>query len=205
MEEIVRGFNFLIDQGKCFYWGTSEWNADEIERAQHVATRLGLVGPLMEQPQYNMLCRERVEKEYALLYEEYGMGLTPFSPLKAGILTGKYNDGIPKDSRFAQSEDNYVKMMQERFQTQEWQEEAKKVAALKPIAEKLGTSQARLAMAWVLKNPNVSSAITGASKPEQVWDSVRCLELLPKLTEEVMGEIDSVLGNKPVPLTRRFG
>lgn len=205
MEEIVRGFNFLIDQGKCFYWGTSEWNADEIERAQHVATRLGLVGPLMEQPQYNMLARERVEKEYALLYEEYGMGLTPFSPLKAGILTGKYNDGIPKDSRFAASDDNFVKMMRERFQTEEWQEEAKKVASLKPIAEKLGTSQARLAMAWVLKNPNVSSAITGASRPEQVWDSVRCLELLPKMTEEVMGEIDSVLGNKPVPLTRRFG
>ena len=205
MEEIVRGFNFLIDTGKCFYWGTSEWNADEIERAQHVATRLGLVGPLMEQPQYNMLCRERVEKEHALLYEEYGMGLTPFSPLKAGILTGKYNDGIPKDSRFAASDDNFVKMMRERFQTEEWQEEAKKVASLKPIADKLGTSQARLAMAWVLKNPNVSSAITGASRPEQVWDSVRCLELLPKLTEEVMGEIDSVLGNKPVPLTRRFG
>ena len=205
MEEVVRGFNFLIDQGKCFYWGTSEWNADEIERAQHVATRLGLVGPLMEQPQYNLLCRERVEREYALLYEVYGMGLTPFSPLKAGILTGKYNDGVPKDSRFAQSDDNFVKMMQKRFQTQEWEEEAKKVAALKPIAEKLGTSQARLAMAWVLKNPNVSSAITGASKPEQVWDSVRCLELLPKLTDEVMGEIDSVLGNKPVRLTRRFG
>lgn len=205
MEEIVRGFNFLIDQGKCFYWGTSEWNADEIERAQHVATRLGLVGPLMEQPQYNMLCRERVEKEYALLYEEYGMGLTPFSPLASGILTGKYNDGIPKDSRFAASGDDFAKEMRERFQTDEWREEAKKVAALKPIAEKLGTSQGRLAMAWVLKNPNVSSAITGASRPEQVWDSVRCLELLPKMTEEVMGEIDGVLVNKPEPLTRRFG
>ena len=162
MEEIVRGFNFLIDTGKCFYWGTSEWNADEIERAHHVATRLGMVGPLMEQPQYNMLARERVEKEYQLLFEEYGMGLTPFSPLKA-------------------------------------------VADLNPIAEKLGTSQARLAMAWVLKNPNVSSAITGASKVEQVWDSVRALEVLPKLTDEVMSEIDKVLGNKPASLTRRFG
>jgi voltage-dependent potassium channel beta subunit len=204
MEEIVRGFNFLIDRGLCFYWGTSEWSADEIERAQHVATRLGMVGPLMEQPQYNMLWRDKVEVEYSLLYEEYGMGLTPFSPLKAGILTGKYNDGIPKDSRFAVSDDGFVKMMQERFQTKEWEEEAKKVATLKPVADKLGTSQARLAMAWVLKNPNVSSAITGASRVEQVWDSIRALELLPKLTPEIMEEIDGVLKNKPTPLTRRF-
>ncbi|KAK3054715.1 hypothetical protein LTR09_004444 [Extremus antarcticus] len=204
MEEVVRGFNFLIDQGKCFYWGTSEWNADEIERAQHWATKLNMVGPLMEQPQYNMLVRERVEKEYSLLYENYGMALTPFSPLKAGILTGKYNDKIPEDSRFAKSDDAFVKMMRERFETDEWQEEAEKVASLKPIAEKLGTSQTRLAMAWVLKNPNVASAITGASKPEQVYDSVRSLELLPKMTDEIMKEIDDVLGNKPAALTRRF-
>ena len=161
----------------------------------------------MEQPQYNMLCRERVEKEYALLYEEYGLGLTPFSPLKAGILTGKYNESIPKDSRFGEgtSDDNFVKMMRERFQSEEWQAEAKKVAALKPVADKLGTSQARLAMAWVLKNPNVSSAITGASRPEQIYDTVKCLDLLPKMTEEIMKEIDDILGNKPTPLTRRFG
>lgn len=205
MEEVVRGFNFLIDQGKCFYWGTSEWNADEIERAHHVATRLGMVGPLMEQPQYNMLVRERVEKEYSLLYPEYGLGLTPFSPLKAGILTGKYNESVPKDSRFGEgtSDDGFVKYMRERFQTEEWQAEAKKVAALKPVAEKLGTSQARLAMAWVLKNPNVSSAITGASRPEQIYDSVKSLELLPKMTDEVMQEIDEILGNKPTPLKKR--
>ena len=205
MEEIVRGFNFLIDQGKCFYWGTSEWNADEIERAHHAATRLGLVGPLMEQPQYNMLVRERVEKEYQLLYEQYGLALTPFSPLKAGILTGKYNDGIPKDSRFAVSDDGFVKNMQERFQTEEWEKEAEKVVSLKPVADSLGTTQATLAMAWVLKNSNVASAITGASRPEQVWDSVRSLELLPKLTDDMMTKIDKVLGNKPAPLVRRFG
>jgi voltage-dependent potassium channel beta subunit len=205
MEEIVRGFNFLIDQGKTFYWGTSEWSADEIERAHHVASRLGMVGPLMEQPQYNMLVRDRVESEYQLLYEEYGFGLTPFSPLKAGILTGKYNDGIPKDSRFAVSGDNFVKMMQERFQTEDWQKEAKKVASLKPIADKLGTNQAQLAMAWVLKHPNVASAITGASRVEQVWEAVRSLDVLPKLTDEIMKEIDDVLGNKPKPLVRRFG
>ena len=205
MEEIVRGFNFLIDQGLTFYWGTSEWNADEIERAHNVASRLNLVGPLMEQPQYNLLCRERVEKEYALLYAEHGLGLTPFSPLKAGILTGKYNDGIPSDSRFAQSEDNFAKSMNARFETDDWRVEAKKVASLKPVADKLGCSQAALAYAWVLKNPNVASAITGASKPEQVYDAVRSLEIVPKLTEEVMREIDQILGNKPEPLVQRFG
>ena len=204
MEEIVRGFNFLIDQGSTFYWGTSEWNADEIERAHHVATRLNLVGPVMEQPQYNMLVRERVEREYALLYEVHGLGLTPFSPLKGGILTGKYNEGIPEDSRFAVSDDNFVKSMQQRFQTEDWQQEARKVASLKPVAERLGCSQAALAYAWVLKNPNVASAITGASRVEQVYDAVRSLEVLPKMTEDVMGEIDGVLGNKPAALVRRF-
>ena len=204
MEEIVRGFNYLIDTGKTFYWGTSEWNADEIERAHHVATRLNLVGPLMEQPQYNMLVRDRCEREYQLLYEEYNLALTPFSPLKGGILTGKYNEGIPSDSRFAQSDDAFVKSMQKRFETEDWQAEAKKVASLKPIAEKLGTDQARLAMAWVLKNPHVASAITGASRPEQVWDAVRAIDVLPKLTDEIMKEIDEVLGNKPAALVRRF-
>ena len=204
MEETVRAFNYLIDTGKTFYWGTSEWNADEIERAHHVATRLNLVGPVMEQPQYNMLVRDRCEREYQLLYENYGMALTPFSPLKAGILTGKYNDGIPEDSRFATSNDQFAKRMTERFGTDDWAQEAKKVAALKPIAEKLGTSQANLAMAWVIKNPNVASAITGASRVEQVYDSVKALAVLPKLTDEVMKEIDEVLGNKPAALVRRF-
>jgi len=205
MEEVVRGFNFLIDQGKTFYWGTSEWNADEIERAHHIATKLGMVGPLMEQPQYNMLVRERVEKEYALLYKECGIGLTPFSPLKGGILTGKYNDGIPSDSRFAQTTDNFISSAKKRFETEEWQAEAKKVAALKPVAEKLGTNQAMLAMAWVLKNPHVASAITGASRVEQVYEAVKSLDVLAKLTDEVMKEIDDILGNKPEALTMRFG
>lgn len=205
MEEIVRGFNFLIDQGLTFYWGTSEWNADEIERAHNVASRLHLVGPLMEQPQYNLLIRERVEREYALLYPEHGLGLTPFSPLKAGILTGKYNDGIPSDSRFAQSSDNFAKSMNARFETDDWRAEAAKVAALKPIAEKLGCSQAQLAYAWVLRNPNVASAITGASRPEQVYEAVRALEVVEKLTEGVMAEIDDILGNKPEALVMRFG
>jgi aryl-alcohol dehydrogenase-like predicted oxidoreductase len=116
------------------------------------------------------------------------------------------SDGIPSDSRFGhKSDDHYIKSMQQKFGTEDWENELKKVAALKPIAEKLGTSQGRLAMAWVLKNPHVASAITGASRPEQVYDSVQAIDLLPKLTAEIMKEIDEVLGNKPEPLTKRFG
>lgn len=146
-----------------------------------------------------------MEREYALLYPEHGLGLTPFSPLKAGILTGKYHDGIPGDSRVARSGDNFAKGMARRFETEDWRAEARKVASLKPVAERLGCSQAALAYAWVLKNPNVASAITGASRPEQVFDAVRALEVVPKLTAEVMGEIDEILGNKPAALVSRFG
>lgn len=205
IEETVRAMNYLIDQGKTFYWGTSEWNAEEIAMAWGVATRLNMVGPLMEQPQYNMLDREKVEKEFSLLYENYGLGLTIFSPLKTGILTGKYNDGIPEDSRYANAKDAYSKAMAEKYGDESWKKAIETVRKLKPIAEKLECDQAGLAMAWVIKNPNVSSAITGASKVEQVSKTVKCLEILPKLTDEVMKEIDELLGNRPAPLVRRFG
>lgn len=205
MEETVRAFNHIIDQGKAFYWGTSEWDADEIAQAWRVADRLGLIGPLMEQPNYNMLVRNKVEKEFDHLYEEIGLGLTTFSPLKQGILTGKYNDGIPSDSRLQQSSDKFIKMMNEKVGNEDWKKDIEIVKNLKPIADKLGVSQANLAYAWVLKNEHVSSAITGASKPEQVYDSVKSLAVVEKLTPELMKEIDEVLGNKPVLQTRRFG
>jgi len=204
IEETVRAFNHLIDTGKAFYWGTSEWNADEIATAWRYADKLNMIGPLMEQPQYNMLARERVEKDYVLLYEHYGLGLTIFSPLKIGILTGKYNDGIPEDSRLATSNDAFVKSMNKKFGDDVWRKQIEQVRALKPIADKLGCDQAALAMAWVIKNPHVSSAITGASRVEQVHASVRSLDVVPKLTAEIMKEIDDILGNKPEPLTRRF-
>ncbi|MCJ1482169.1 hypothetical protein MMC06_002331 [Schaereria dolodes] len=204
IEETVRAFNHLIDTGKAFYWGTSEWNPEEIASAWRVAEKLNMIGPLMEQPQYNMLARERVEKDYVLLYEQHGLGLTIFSPLKIGVLTGKYNDGIPEDSRLATSNDKFVQMMNKRFGDEDWKKQIEQVKKLKPIADKLGCDQAALAMAWVLKNPNISSAITGASKVEQVHKSVRSLDVIPKLTSEIMAEIDEVLGNKPAPLTRRF-
>ncbi len=227
IEETVRAFNHLIDTGKAFYWGTSEWNADEIASAWGVAQRLNLIGPLMEQPQYNMLDRSRVELEYSLLYEQYGTGLTIFSPLKIGILTGKYNDGVPEDSRLATSKDDYTATVKKKVGDRDWQLVIEKVKSLQvcwpsslyvsllvgrltishsaqPVVDKLGVDQAALALAWVLKNPRVSSAITGASKVEQIHSSIRALDVVPKLTDEIMAEIDGILKNKPVALTRRF-
>jgi len=204
IEETVRAFNHIIDTGKAFYWGTSEWNADEIATAWRYADKLGLIGPVMEQPGYNMLSREKVEKEFEHLYEEVGLGLTIFSPLKIGILTGKYNDGIPEDSRLGSSDDPFVKNMNKRFGDESWKKDIQTVAKLKPIADKLEITQANLAMAWVLKNKHVSSAITGASKPEQVYDTVKALAAVEKLTPEIMEEIDQVLENKPAVMVRRY-
>lgn len=204
IEETVRAFNHLIDTGKAFYWGTSEWNADEIATAWRYAEKLNLIGPLMEQPQYNMLTRKKVEKEFEHLYPEIGLGLTIFSPLKIGILTGKYNDGIPSDSRLGSSNDGFVQMMNKKVGDETWKKDIEDVKNLKPIADKLEITQAALAMAWVLKNKNVSSAITGASRPEQVYESVKSLAAIEKLTPEVMKEIDEILGNKPAEMVRRF-
>lgn len=204
IEETVRAFNHIINTGKAFYWGTSEWNPEEIAGAWRVADKLGLIGPLMEQPQYNMLARDRVEKDYALLYEHYGTGLTIFSPLKTGILTGKYNDGIPDDSRLASSNDKFIQAMKEKFGDENWQKQFRIVKNLTPIVEKLGCTHANLAMAWVLKNPHVSSAITGASRTSQVYETMKAFDVLPKLTDEIMEEIEGILGNKPPALIRRF-
>lgn len=206
MEEIVRAFNYLIDHGKAFYWGTSEWSASEIADAWRIADKLGLVGPAVEQPQYNLLARERVEKEYRWLYEAHGLGLTVFSPLKGGVLTGKYNDTTtpPPGSRLAESEDGYVKGLRKTVGDDTWEQQLKQTAALKPIAEELGVSTAQLALAWILKNPNISSMITGASRPEQVRDNVRALGLVDKLTDEVMEKIEAAVGNRPAVETLRF-
>lgn len=200
----MRAYNHVINSGKAFYWGTSEWNADEIAQAWRVADRLGLIGPLMEQPQYNMLVREKVEKEFWGLYREVGLGLTIFSPLKMGILTGKYNDGVPEDSRLGLNTEGFVRGFNKSVGNEAWLKQIEIVRNLKPIAEKLGVSQAQLALAWVLKNENVSSAITGASRPEQIYQSVQAIEVKDRLTKEIMEEIEGILGNKPVELTLRF-
>lgn len=159
----------------------------------------------MEQPCYNMLARTKVEKEFEHLYESTGLGLTIFSPLKQGILTGKYKSGIPSDSRLASSNDPWAKGQAGRFGDEDFQKELKVVENLRPIAEKLDITLATLAMAWVLSNKHISSAITGASRPEQVYESVKAIEAKERLTKEILEEIDEVLGNKPEVLTRRFG
>ena len=204
IEETVRAMNHLINTGKTFYWGTSEWNSEEIAMAWACADRLNLIGPVMEQPQYNMLARDKVEREFAMLYEYYGTGLTIFCPLKTGILTGKYNDGIPDDSRYANATDDFSTGKAKSYGDQTWLSDIENTRKLQPIAEKLGADMTSLAYAWVIKNPHVSSAITGASKVEQVTKAVQSLALLEKLTPEIMKEIDDTLGNKPAPLTRRF-
>lgn len=204
IEETVRAFNHLINTGKALYWGTSEWNADEIAQAWRYADKLGMIGPLMEQPAYNMLAREKVEKEYAHLYRETGLGLTIFSPLNKGILTGKYKNGIPKDSRFAQTEVPFVNSYMKQNAGDKWDAIIQSVNALEPVAEKLGIKLATLALAWVLRNDNVSSAITGASSVEQVHENIRALGAVAKLTPEIMDEIDLILGNKPPKVVARF-
>lgn len=205
IEETVRAFNHVINQGKAFYWGTSEWNAEEISAAWRIADKLGLIGPVVEQPQYNLLARDRVEKEYAPLYENYGTGLTIFSPLKVGILTGKYDSQIPSDSRLATSSDGYSKSLSSSYGDEEWTQNLAQVKKLAPIAEQLGIDRATLAYAWVLKNAHVSSAITGASKVEQVHAAVKAVAAVSLLTDDIMREIDETLGNKPEAVVRRFG
>lgn len=204
MEETVRAFNHIINQGKAFYWGTSEWNADEIAQAWRYADKLGLIGPVMEQPKYNMLERTKVETEYAHLYREVGLGLTVFSPLNQGILSGKYKDGIPDNSRFAQQSVEFIKGYWKRTGKEQWEGTIKQVNKLEPIADKLGIKLSQLALAWVLKNPNVSSAITGASSVEQIYENVKAVEAYKKLTPEILDEIDSILNNKPPTITSRF-
>ncbi|KFY70231.1 hypothetical protein V499_09344 [Pseudogymnoascus sp. VKM F-103] len=205
MEETVRAFNHVINQGKALYWGTSEWSASEIATAWRHADRLGLIGPLMEQPGYSMLARDKVDGEFNHLYEEFGTGLTIFSPLKTGILTGKYNDGIPADSRYSRDDkDPFILRMTKEFGEGKWEAQLETVRKLKPVADKLGVTQAQLAYAWVLSNKNVSSAIMGASKPEQVWEAVRSLEMVELLTPEVLEEIEGILGNKPSVAPRRY-
>ncbi len=194
VEETVRAMNTLIEQGKIFYWGTSEWSAVQIMEAHTIAKELGLIGPLMEQPQYNMLHRERFEVEYARLYSQYGMGTTIWSPLASGLLTGKYNDGIPDNTRAA--EPGY-EWLRERFEGTEGREGIEKVKRLVPIAEDLGCSLAQLALAWCLKNPNVSSVITGASRASQVTENMKALALSKQLDADVMEKIEAALQNKP--------
>ncbi len=196
VEETVRGMNYIINHGKAFYWGTSEWSAQQIMEAYAIARREHLIPPQMEQPEYNMFNRERVEKEYARLYTEIGLGTTIFSPLASGVLTGKYNKGIPEGTRATLKGYEWLRRHLESDTTRQ---NIEKVKLITPIADELGCSMAQLALAWCLKNQNVSSVITGASRPEHVSENIKSLDIVEKLTDEVMEQIETILDNRPEP------
>jgi voltage-dependent potassium channel beta subunit len=199
IEETVRAMTELIHRGDVLYWGTSEWSAQELMEAYAVARQYNLIPPTMEQPQYNMFNRYRVEVEYNRLYrpETLGLGTTIWSPLASGLLTGKYNDVVPNDTRINLPGYEWLKA---RFESAEGQTNLDKVRGLAKIASDLGTTLPKLALAWCVKNPNVSTVITGASKVAQVHENFAALEVVPQLTADVMTAIDEVLGNKETRL-----
>jgi voltage-dependent potassium channel beta subunit len=191
IEETVRAMDQIIREGKAFYWGTSEWSAGDIMRADGLARQYGLRPPSMEQPQYNMLYRDRVEIEYIPLYRDLGYGTTIWSPLASGILTGKYNNGIPEGSRMSLKGFEWLRK-------EVTQDKLEKVRQLEPVAKDLGCSMAQLALAWCLTNPNVSTVITGATRAEQVRENMKALDVVPKLTPQVVERIEAILANKTV-------
>jgi aryl-alcohol dehydrogenase-like predicted oxidoreductase len=187
----------LVQMGKAHYWGTSEWSAQQLMEAYGIARQYHLVPPTMEQPQYNMFHRERFEVEYARLYEEIGLGTTIWSPLASGVLTGKYSEGIPDDARINLPGYEWLKKM---FESEEGQERISKVRDLTVIAEELGTNMATLALAWCLKNPNVSTVILGASRLSQLEENLKTVDIVDQITDDVMEHIEEVLDNKPDPM-----
>ena len=190
MEEIVWTMNILIQQGKILYWGTSEWSAEEIMEAHRVAGELRLIPPVVEQPQYNLFERQKMEVDYLPLFNGVGMGTTIWSPLASGLLTGKYNNGIPGGSRFAIEKYGWLK---ERTLEQN---RIDKVKNLEKVANDLDTTLATLSLAWTIHNTNVTSTILGATKEGQLLENLKAVALYPKLTPEIMTEIDAIMGVK---------
>ena len=186
VEETVWAMHDIIERGKALYWGTSEWSADEIRAAWDVADKRNLHKPVMEQPQYNIFERRRVEREYARLYEDIGLGLTTWSPLASGLLSGKYVDGIPEGSRATLPGYEWLKELLTD------KERNAKVKQLVAVAEELDTTLSQLSIAWCARNPHVSTVITGASSVEQVQENMGALEVLPKLTDDVMARIKEI-------------
>ena len=191
ISEVVQTMNTLIQQGKILYWGTSEWSGVEIMEAHRIADAYRLIGPSMEQPQYNMFERNKVENEFLEIYKNVGLGTTIWSPLAAGLLTGKYNDGIPDGSRFQLEGFEWLR--------DRWimQDKIKKVQQLASIAKALKVSTASLSIAWCIKNPNVSSAILGATNKAQLLDNLTALDTVQLLTPEIMEQIENIIETKP--------
>ncbi|GET34701.1 NADP-dependent aryl-alcohol dehydrogenase [Prolixibacter bellariivorans] len=192
IEEVVWTMNHLIQQGKILYWGTSEWSAAEIMEAFMVAEKYRLIGPTMEQPQYNLFERTKLEKDYLTIFKDVGLGTTIWSPLASGLLTGKYNDGIPEGSRL---DDKKMEWLKNNILNDD---KIERVRNLKKVADDLGTSLATLSIAWTISNPNVTTTILGATKKEQLEENLKALEVYPKLTPDVKDRIDEIMGTKPV-------
>jgi len=191
IEEVVWTMNHLIQQGKILYWGTSEWSGVEIMEAHRVAQAYRLIGPTMEQPEYNLFNRHKLENEYLEIFKNVGLGTTIWSPLASGLLTGKYNNGIPEGARLSLQGFEWLKdrtLVAEKLE---------KVRRYQQLAHRLGVSMAALSIAWCLKNPNVSTAILGATKKEQLLENLKALEVVPLLTPEVMQEIDAIFETRP--------
>lgn len=197
MKEIVEGFTQTIrNLNLAYYWGTSEWSATQIMEATQIAEKYNLIAPVVEQPQYNAFHRQRFEVEYAPLFNQFSYGTTIWSPLASGLLTGKYNDGIPEGSRFDTNK-SFFEGTVKQLQSPEGQAKIEKVKKLTTIAEKLGGNTTQLSLAWAAKNPNVSTVILGATKVEQIIDNCKAIGILKKLTPEIMEEIETILDNKP--------
>ena len=192
VEEVVFTMNNLIQQGKILYWGTSEWSGVEIMEAHRVAQQYKLIGPQVEQPQYNLFERNKIEKEFLEIYKNVGLGTTIWSPLAAGLLSGKYNDGIPEGSRLGMEGFEWLR--------DKWVLQAKleKVKQLAVLAKALGVSLASLSIAWVIKNPHVTTAILGATRKEQLTENLKALEVLPLLTDEIVKAMEDIMDTKPV-------
>ncbi len=192
MEEVVTTMNILIQQGKIFYWGTSEWSAAEIMEAHMVAKELGLIGPAMEQPQYNLFERQKMEVDSVPIFRNIGMGTTIWSPMASGLLSGKYSNGIPEGSRL--SLENYS-WLKDRTMTDD---KLNRVKQLEAVAKELNTNTAILSIAWCISNPHVTTAILGATKESQLTENLKALEVYPKITEDVKKRIDDIMGTKPI-------
>lgn len=194
IEETVRAMHDLVSQGKVMYWGTSEWNAQQLTEACLVARDLRLTPPAMEQPQYNLFCRDKMERDYLPLFENYGLGTTIWSPLSSGLLTGKYSQGIPEGSRLSLAGYEWLK---QRYDGSEGEQFIEKAGRLQQLADSVDLSLTHLALLWCLANPNVSTVILGASRLEQLEENLGALENAGKMTDSLLAAIEEVIGNKP--------
>lgn len=198
MEETCKAFNYLIEKGLSFYWGTSEWSAEQISHAMGVCEKLNLIKPIAEQPQYNLLVREKVEVEFGPIFDEFKLGTTVWSPMAGGILSGKYNEEVPKESRVA-NVDADVKQIYDRlfFNEKVYEKRRKALKEMALLAKDLDCTQAQLALAWVIFNKDVTCALFGASKVSQVEDNLKAVEIYKKLTPELLEKIENIMETRP--------